>query len=78
MVYVGCRLSINSGVFQPLGGGMFGRDVARTVKQEARQLGGGSVPLIVQTTISFLRRKGKHMLREHDLSSLMHVFPRTQ
>ena len=49
---------------------MFGRDVARTVKQEARQLGGGSVPLIVQKTVMFLRHKGitkgSHMLQFAD------------
>jgi hypothetical protein len=37
---------------------MFGREVARTVKQEARQIGGGSVPIIVQKAVMFLRDKG--------------------
>ena len=45
-------------LLQPLGGGMFGREVGRTVKQEARRSGGGYVPLVVQTTVSFLRQKG--------------------
>jgi hypothetical protein len=41
---------------------MFGREVARTVKQEARQIGGGSVPIIVQKAVMFLRDKGLNEL----------------
>ncbi|XP_062518959.1 rho GTPase-activating protein 24-like [Corticium candelabrum] len=50
--------AINRIIREPLGGGMFGREVGRTVKQEARRSGGGYVPLVVQTTVSFLRQKG--------------------
>jgi hypothetical protein len=53
---------INRIIREPLGGGMFGREVARTVKQEARQIGGGSVPIIVQKAVMFLRDKGLNEL----------------
>ena len=43
---------------QPVGGGMFGRSLAETVKAEMRR-GGGYVPLIVHKCVDFIKANGK-------------------
>ena len=43
---------------QPVGGGMFGRSLAETVKFEMRR-GGGCVPLIVYKCVDFIKAHGK-------------------
>ena len=43
---------------QPVGGGMFGRSLAETVRFETRR-GGGYVPFIVQKCVDFIRANGK-------------------
>ena len=45
---------------QPVGGGMFGRHLAETVKFETRR-GGGFVPLIVQKCADFIRAHGESL-----------------
>ena len=46
---------------QPVGGGMFGRSLAETVKFETSR-GRGYVPFIVQKCVDFIRANGKHVL----------------
>lgn len=43
---------------QPVGGGMFGRSLAETVKFEARR-GGGYVPHVVHKCVDFIKAHGK-------------------
>ena len=43
---------------QPVGGGMFGRSLAETVRFESTR-GGGYVPFIVQKCVDFIRANGK-------------------
>ncbi|KAK3736407.1 hypothetical protein QZH41_017912, partial [Actinostola sp. cb2023] len=50
-------LVINRIIYQPFGGGMFGGDLAETVKLEARK-GGGFVPIIMDTCIGKIRQDG--------------------
>ena len=46
---------------QPVGGGMFGRSLAETMRFETSR-GGGYVPFIVQKCVDFIRANGKHVL----------------
>ena len=48
----------NISFLQPVGGGMFGRSLAETVKFETRR-GGGYVPLIVSKCVNFIKANGK-------------------
>lgn len=49
--------AINRIIYAPVGGGMFGRSLAETVKFEARR-GGGYVPLIVSKCVDFIKANG--------------------
>lgn len=49
--------AINRIIYAPVGGGMFGRSLAETVRFEARR-GGGYVPLIVEKCVDFIRANG--------------------
>ncbi|XP_058960780.2 rho GTPase-activating protein 24 [Pocillopora verrucosa] len=49
--------AINRIIYAPVGGGMFGRSLAETVKFEARR-GGGYVPLIVSKCVNFIKTNG--------------------
>lgn len=42
---------------QPIGGGMFGRNLAETVVHEARKTG-GYIPIFVERCVEFIREKG--------------------
>ncbi|XP_068702221.1 rho GTPase-activating protein 24-like isoform X1 [Montipora capricornis] len=49
--------AINRIIYAPVGGGMFGRSLAETVKFEMRR-GGGCVPLIVYKCVDFIKAHG--------------------
>lgn len=49
--------AINRIIYAPVGGGMFGRSLAETVRFETRR-GGGYVPLIVQKCVDFIKANG--------------------
>lgn len=49
--------AINRIIYAPVGGGMFGRSLAETVKFETRR-GGGYVPLIVSKCVNFIKANG--------------------
>ncbi|XP_078369096.1 rho GTPase-activating protein 24-like isoform X1 [Oculina patagonica] len=49
--------AINRIIYAPVGGGMFGRSLAETVRSEMRR-GGGYVPLIVKKCVDFIKANG--------------------
>eukprot|EP00118_Oscarella_pearsei_P009187 m.51423 g.51423 ORF g.51423 m.51423 type:complete len:522 (+) comp34137_c0_seq5:146-1711(+) len=49
---------INRIIREPNGGGMFGRSLGQTMREEAKHFGKGFVPVVVEKCISFLTERG--------------------
>lgn len=58
---------------QPVGGGMFGRSLAETLKFEARR-GGGYVPHVVHKCVDFIKAHGKKSWKKQSFLDKFYVF----